>query len=185
MGNYSFPTEKNRTEIPLGTRKTSFLPVSTTTSLGPTFVDDDAVLPCGDSPPQLTDKIQEATGQKTRTNAECQQRKNRGARVVGSEKKDTGAFPCSDSQRSPWKRQVLVDLCRLRDNMRHELGTMPRPTVKPEASQYLWKCVSSHKKWPELRSDAVSSAHPAMGASVSSSPDVEFSCPNLSVDART
>ena len=51
------------TEIPLGQEKI-FLssPVSTTTALnGPTFVDDDAVLLCGDSPSQLIEKIQEAT----------------------------------------------------------------------------------------------------------------------------
>ena len=51
------------TEIPLG-HVENFLssPVSTTMAQdGPTFVDDDAVLLCGDSPSQFIDKIQEAT----------------------------------------------------------------------------------------------------------------------------
>ena len=46
------------TEIPLGQEKIfSSSPVSTTTALNwPTFVDDDAVLLCGDSPSQLIEK---------------------------------------------------------------------------------------------------------------------------------
>ena len=68
------------TVIPLGQEKI-FLssPVKTAAALdGPTFVDDDAVLLCGDSPSQLVDKIQEATrhlcghGQKLWTDAEFQ-----------------------------------------------------------------------------------------------------------------
>ena len=47
-------------------------------------------------------------------------------------------FALLQRNRSPWKRQVLVDRCRLRDSMRDKLGTMPHPAVEPKAWERLW-----------------------------------------------
>ena len=93
-------------EIPLGQEKI-FLssPVNTTAALnGPTFVDDDAVLLCGDSPSQLIDKLQEATRIYLDAARKCgltlNFNKGKQRRWCRGVEKDTGAFPCSDSRRS-------------------------------------------------------------------------------------
>ena len=50
--------------------------------------------------------------------------------------------------RSPWKRQVLLDLCRLRDSMPEKPGTLPPPAVEPEAWERLWKAYP--RSWKQL-----------------------------------
>ena len=51
-------------------------------------------------------------------------------------------FALLQRDRSPWKRQVLVDLCRQRDTMRDKLGTMPK------AWERLWK--DHLRSWKQL-----------------------------------
>ena len=103
-------------------------------------------------------------------------------------------FALQQRDRSPWKRQVLVDLYRLRDTMRDKLGTVPPPPVEPEAWESLWK--DHPASWKQLLRVFVQKvargaeggsfrAHPAMGVSVCSNPDMEFLCPSCPVDART
>ena len=82
-------------------------PVNTTAALnGPTFVDDDAVLLCEDSPSQPIDKIQEATriyvdrARNFGLTLNFSKGKTEALVSWGSKRKDTGAFPCSDSGRS-------------------------------------------------------------------------------------
>ena len=103
-------------------------------------------------------------------------------------------FALLQRDRSPWKRQVLVDLCRLRDIMRDKLSAVPPPLVEPEAWERLWK--DHPRSWKQLLRAFIQkvargaeggsfSAHPAMGVSVCSNPDMGFLCPNCPVDART
>ena len=83
-------------------------------------------------------------------------------------------FALLQRDRSPWKRQVLVDLCRLRDTKRDKLGTMPPPTAEPEAWERLWKdhpC--AWKRLLRVRRGSFS-AHLAVCVSVRSNPDMEF-----------
>ena len=73
-------------------------------------------------------------------------------------------FALLQRDRSPWKRQVVLDLCRLRDSMPEKLGTLPHPAVEPEAWERLWRLTQGHgnscfaglcKKWQEaLRNTA-------------------------------
>ena len=96
--------------------------------------------------------------------------------------------------RSPWKRQVLVDLCRLRDTMRDKLGTMPPPAVEPEAWERLWKAYP--RSWKQLirafvqkmargTEECCYSACSDMHVAVSVCPDWEFLCPSCPADAKT
>ena len=45
-------------------------------------------------------------------------------------------FALLQRDRSQWDKQVLVDLCYLREIMRSKLGTMPPPPVEPEAWEH-------------------------------------------------
>ena len=103
-------------------------------------------------------------------------------------------FALLQRDRSPWKRQVLVDLCRLRDIMRDELSAMPPTPVEPDAWERLWK--DHPRSWKQLLRVFVQkvargaeggsfSAHPSTGVSVCSNPDMEFLCPNCPAYART
>ena len=91
-------------------------------------------------------------------------------------------FALLQRDRSPWKRQVLVDLCRLRDTMRDKLGTMPLPPVEPEAWESMCKGSST---FLETTGACVRTESGAMGVSVCSNPDMEFWCLNCPVDAKT
>ena len=65
-----------------------------------------------------------------------------------SRKAPPALFALLQRDRSPWKRQVLLDLCRLRDSMPEKLGTLPPPTVEPEAWERLWKAYP--RSWKQL-----------------------------------
>ena len=54
-----------------------------------------------------------------------------------SRKAPPALFALLQRDRSPWKRQVLMDLCRLRDYMPEKLGTLPPPAVEPKAWERL------------------------------------------------
>ena len=56
-----------------------------------------------------------------------------------SRKAPPALFALLQRDRSPWKRQVLLDLSRLRDSMPEKLGTLPPPAAEPEAWERLWK----------------------------------------------
>ena len=57
-------------------------------------------------------------------------------------------FALLQRDRSPWKRQGLLDLCRLRDCMLEKLGTLPPPAVEPDAWERLWKAYP--RSWKKL-----------------------------------
>ena len=65
-----------------------------------------------------------------------------------SRKAPPAPFALLQRDRSPWKRQVLLDLCRLRDSMPEKLGTLPLPAVEPEAWERLWKAYP--RSWKQL-----------------------------------
>ena len=96
--------------------------------------------------------------------------------------------------RSPWKRQVLLDLCRLRDSMPEKLGTLPHPAVEPEAWERLWKAFP--RSWKQLLRAFVKkmatgteqccyTARSGMCVAVSEHQDLEFLCPSCPADAKT
>ena len=96
--------------------------------------------------------------------------------------------------RSPWKRQVLLDLCRLRDSMPEKLETSPPPAVELEAWERLWKAYP--RSWKQLLRALVKkmatgteqccySARSGMCVAVSDYQDLEFFCPSCPAGAKT
>ena len=103
-------------------------------------------------------------------------------------------FALLQRDRSPWKRQVLLDLCRLRDSMPEKLGTLPPPAVEPEAWERLWKAYP--RSWKQLLRAFVKkmatgtekccfSARSGMCIAVSEYTDLEFLCPSCPAGAKT
>ena len=86
------------------------------------------------------------------------------------------------------------DLCHLREIMREKLGTMPPPSVEPEAWERLW--MKHPRSWKQLLRAFVQKmargaegvsfcANTALGTSVCSDADMEFLCPDCPAEART
>ena len=146
---------------------------------GPTFVDDDTVLLCADSPSQLIDKICEATRIYVDT-----------ARKFGLTLNfDKGKTEALVSWGRKGRSQVL-----LRDYMPEKLGTLPHPAVEPEAWERPWKAYP--RSWKQLLRAFVNkmatgtdqccySARLGMCAAVSEHQDLEFLCPSCPAGART
>ena len=99
-------------------------------------------------------------------------------------------FALLQRDRSPWKRQVLLDLCRLPDSMPEKLGTLPLPAVEPEAWERLRKAYP--RSWKQLLRAFVKkiatcteqccySARSGMCVAVSEYPDLEFLCPSFAL----
>ena len=110
-----------------------------------------------------------------------------------SRKAPPALFALLQRDRSPWKRQVLLDLCRLRDSCRRSWEHC-HPAVEPEAWERLWKAY--RRSWKQLLRAFVKkmatgteqccySARSGMCVAVSEHQDLEFLCPSCPAGAKT